>query len=244
MKIQNKHTFSLPGLKAAKSLICATTVLLGAALPASAVLYDATADFSTTVNGGTNPWSYGLAITGYGPPRAGQLEASYGAIPTWGFAQDGWTGAPNGNSWESWAILSSTQPSIAAIAAGSLMTHGDTSLLFTAPTTGPYAINVTSFFGRDLSRTMLGKFMLNDNQGTPLAQSAFNFGSGVATIYSTPSLALNAGDTLRLDLVGFATAADFVGVGFTAELIPEPTTVALALGSMGVLLLRRRRSVL
>lgn len=235
-------SLSIPGLKSTRSLLCATAVLLSAALPASAVIYDAKTDFSTTTNGGSNPWTYAAAITfgGTGNPETVFADISSG----WGWAQNGWSGA--GASWENWGIASASE-NLAQIEPGDFMTHGYTGVVFTATAAGTYQVDVSSWLGRDNGRTLLGKLMLNINEAVPLGQGFYTYASNSrATPFSVYSgeVTLSIGDTLRFDTVGWSAgpgSADFAGVNFTVQPVPEPTTVALVLGAAGLALLMRRR---
>lgn len=242
MNLKKSSSFGVTSTRKTLRLLFLTGAFVGLAhFSAQALTFDAKADYSTT-NNVSGPWYYGMAIT-YG--GSGLAEPTFGDITGgWGFAQNGWTGA--GAPWENWAILSNTQPSLPQFLAGDLITHGNTSLAFVVPTTGIYQVDVSSWLGRDQGRTLLGKLMLNDNQGSPLGQIAYSYASGThaapASVFSG-TISLSAGDLLRFDTVGFGGGpADFAGVNFTVTAVPEPSTVAVAVSALlGVMLIARRR---
>lgn len=237
------------GLSALKLVACAFGAMAIAATSASAQIYDARADYSTTVNGGLNPWTYAASITGGG---TGNAETVFTDISgSWGWSpQNGWSGA--GAAHEDWALASASE-NLAQIDPGDFMTHGYTGVVFTAPSTGLFQVDVSSWLGRDLGRTLLGKLMLNDDQGSPLGQGFYTYaGYSRATPFDVYSgqVSLIMGDTLRFDTVGWDTglgtfgAADFAGVNFTVEAVPEPSTTALLIGSglITLMVVRRRRT--
>lgn len=188
--------------------------------------FDAAHDFKETANGGDgNPWTYSSAITFGGPGVAKPMFADISGA--WGFPQSGWTG--NGESWENWASFEGAPTETLEFETGDLITHGNTGLVFTSPRAGTYEITVSSWMGRDMGRTVLGKLMLNDNQENPLAQKFYDYSSGSRdsqTEIFYGSQLLRAGETLRLDIVGWNSdggeggtgQADFVGVNFKIKL--------------------------
>lgn len=250
MKKNSPHPawFSFAGLSLPKRFLCAAGALALAAAPVSAQTYNAKMDFSTTVNGGSNPWTYAASITG---SNTGNPETVFADISSgWGWAQNGWSGA--GQAWENWAIASASE-NLAQMEPGDFMTHGYTGVVLTIQTTGLYQIDVSSWVGRDNGRTLLGKLMLNDDQDNPLGQGFYTFGSNSrATPYEVFSgqVELTAGDTLRFDTVGWNTgtgtfgAADFAGVNFNVVAVPEPSVTLLLMGAglVSVVFVRRRRA--
>lgn len=199
--------------------------------------YDATNDFSTVANGGSNVWSYGWSSLG---------GSSYAMVkfdtPAWSMSNYNSLGTPA--IWKNTGIGTSF-----GVAPGQISLHpgpsggGDFAILrFTAPTAATYSVT-GQFFAGD-SGNMNGSIVLGGNMVTGTLQS---FASTTDTSYFAPlTLSMQAGHTLDF-VVGnngsFYSGNTPVSVQIFAAPVPEPETFAMLLAGLGVLgfAVRRRR---
>lgn len=219
-------------------LIPALVGLVSFSSLASAVIYDAAADFST----GSNPngvWSYGY-----------ETSSSFTLFNT--------VGNLGGSiDYQKDAVIdslgvykniagSTTNFSTISLDANELMQHagsqGQRSVVrFTAQTAGTYSVRV-AYKGADFVGPTSSDAKLKVNGVSQFAGNVNGFGA-TSLIGYTSTFVLAAGDTIDSS-VGFGGNGNYLfdstGVSFQVESVPEPMTMA-ALGLGAAALLRRRR---
>jgi len=219
-------------------LIPAVVGLVSFSSLASAVVYDAAADFST----GSNPngvWSYGyessstFTLFNTVGNTAGLIDYQKDAgIDSLGVYKN--------------IAGSTTNYGTVSLDAYELVQHPGNSaersiVRFTAQTAGTYSVSV-AYKGVDWVGPTSSDASLNVNGVSQFAGNVNGFGA-TSLIGYTSTFVLAAGDTIDSS-VGFGGNGNYyydsTGVSFRVESVPEPMTMA-ALGLGAATLLRRRR---
>lgn len=225
---------------------------------AVAVVYDATTDFSTTDNDGSDGWQYEKGTSALGLSLETSFTGSMLVGPgdyAWGYSQAGWWSGSGGANYENWAITNQNNPLGRDVLLGDLVSHGNASIGFkaTAGTAGTYSVDLSVWQIRDADRAVSALLTLNgstlasatvSNTGTPTSSRALQ-----QVVANDLLVTLAAGDILRFEneQIGM-DSPDFLGAVFTLTpaAIPEPSSVTLATISglaLAAFSRRRRRSL-
>lgn len=226
-------SFVIPSIQVSALVLA----LAGPFQTVSAAIYDAAADFSLVSNPNPNGvWSEGGAATLGGLFQAfDKPTANYNNLSLSAWEISNLLGSPlflkNVGATPLFGLL----PGRVALHPGGLEYA---ILRFTAPEDG-FAQITAQFFAGDSGNTNAA-IVLNGNGAFPLFS--------VASTTSNPSyldqIALSAGDTLdfAVGLGGDGFTADTTPLNVAINFVPEPTTLALVLGSLAIVSSRRRKS--
>ncbi len=190
------------------------------ALITAGVVYDATADWSDQDNP-NGPWAYMAGNNAL--PHVASWEPG-GFVPP----QPGWAPAASGNP-----RIPVFYQSVGGetfdndIDIGDVVIHsrddqsgtgvGEGRLLFTAPATGTYRIDLDVWIGREIGRSVNWTLSVDGAQAdTGNVSSGDGFSRASPDGHST-SVALEAGDQVDLLLTSQSSAGDFVGVELRLE---------------------------
>ena len=230
-----KHSDQREGLMGiARRTTLLSAVLAGGALlagPAQAAAYDAVSDFSVTSNPGS-VWSYGYS-NGVFPAYSLALFDKPTATATylsWTDASYIVFGTPVAWLYLSGSAINGVLPGQMALHPGPLY-RAYAILRFTAPSTAAYNV-VGQFYAGD-SGAMNGSVVHNSNLSTPLAYFS---NTTDASTFSFSALHLVAGETLDLAVGNngdYSSGSTPVTMTITTA-VPEPATLALMLGGLGV----------
>ena len=228
-----KHSDQREGLMGiARRTTLLSAVLAGGALlagPAQAATYDAVSDFSVTSNPGS-VWSYGYSFFPAYSLILFDKPTTTATFVIWNDASYIVSGTP-----AAWSLLSGS--AINGVLPGQMALHpgpsyrGYAILRFTAPSTADYNV-VGQFYAGD-SGTMNGSVVHNSNLSTPLAYFS---NTTDASTFSFSALHLVAGETLDLAVGNngdYGSGSTPVTMTITTA-VPEPATLALMLGGLGV----------
>lgn len=230
-------------------LAALVTVAMPPALSPASQIFDASADFDTAsnpsqINGGT--YSYG-----YTPTLGGAFSLLTGTYTNGPIAGYNHTSLPDGAP----SVTKNTANAVHVLAGGAssityqphqLVLHPGSGteyavLRFTSPQAGTYTY-AADFNGADGVATTTDVHVLINSLGVDAAGINFGGGTNTAT-FSSPSIALAAGDTIDF-AVGKANSTfffDSTGLFATVTLVPEPSAlILLAVGGLAVAALRLR----
>lgn len=192
-------------------------------------VHDAQGDFSLDSNPTASGWQYSESLGNGGGP-VGPVVANWNQ-PDFGPGQPGWSGAKVGAhaGWAKRVNNGNGTPNLDD-PEGSLITHGNTSLLWRAPASGPGGLADLSgglWNLRHLGRSGTWKLLkndsvtisegiINDSTGTALAPGSFSEGSGGPS--ALRGIRFSPGDTFRLEIL----EGDFVAVKFSVSTYQAP----------------------
>ena len=192
-------------------------------------VHDVQADFSLEANPTAGGWQYSESLGNGGGP-VGPVVANWNQ-PDFGAGQPGWAGARVGAhaGWAKRIDNGNATPGFDD-PAGSLITHGNTSLLWRAPAGGAGGLADLSggvWNVRHLNRSGTWKLwkndtlaisegVNNDSAGSSASPALLEKGSGGPS--ALKAVRYNPGDTFRLEIL----EADFVAVKFAISTYPAP----------------------
>jgi hypothetical protein len=220
-------------------LISLTLLLSLVALPAQAIIYDLTSDWSYASNP-NGPWSYRSA-TG----TVLSFLAGRGSDP-WSTPQPAWGELPG------WFKSNGTELFAHDWLAGDVITHTASQVYWTSPAASQVAISGAVWATRDIGSFNTWTLYLNNTaltsgvigSGDPYSRSNpldLTLGSGGAGVLA--NVTVNPGDNIRLAFDG----NDYAGVRLTVTTLsgasaPEPGTLSLlALGACALIVGCRSR---
>jgi len=206
-------------------------------------VHDLVADFALDANPTATGWQYSESLGNGGGPVGAAVENWN--QPDFGAGQTGWVGARAGAhaGWAKRIDNGNATPNYDD-PIGSVLTHGPTSVLWTAPPNDPGGVaclaggfwNIRQFGRSGLWRlwgnetNLLSEGTINDSSGTSTSPKGLNSGSGGAA--ALLDLPYSAGDSFRLEIL----QGDFVSVQFSiATYTPDPPlTVAIRVAGTNV----------
>lgn len=211
------------------------------AVPAQAQVYDLTNDFSYASNP-NGVWSYRDA--------GGTLLPFVAARATdpWGTPQPSWGDVPG------WFKSNGTELFAHDWLTGDVITHSDSSVVWTSPGAGTINISGATWATRDIGRfndwgiylnnTLLSSGTIGD--GDPFDRSNLeNYSVGTGGAAALLNVLVNPGDLVEVRYTRNGFSNDYAGVKLTINATfsgPEPGTLALlVVGGIAIALRRRKR---
>lgn len=248
----------MPRLLHSIHILLGIAVLTGMASVTQAQIYDPSADFDAIFAAGTNQtngiWTYGWSAT---LTSALTVYSDHRILPIPGTTLDAWDDLSNNIGFTPLVFKNNGGAYIAGggnVPSGALVLYGGgqttqaySHVLFTAPTTGNYLVDMT-FTGRQANPQYDGDVHILHNAASLFSQVLTGPGTNVATSYMT-TLSLAAGDTLDFAVgtdggTGFFTNTTQLSgmIQLSPNVVPEPAFYQLSvlLAGGGMLLWRRR----
>ncbi len=224
------------------------------AAASQAALSDLTADWSDASNPNV-VWSYNE-----GANPLPQVSNWQSASTSWN--QPGWARSENGtNRLPFWFQSNGTEPFTHDWAAGDIVVHttdtangvgnGFANVTWTSPLAGTADISGAVWMGREIARSNHWRLLINNitvSEGDIAdgdvysSASPFDLATGTGGAGALSNVAVSIGTVIALQLENTSSFGDFVGVQFTVNAVPEPTSIAIIAGCLAPLVLRRRRT--
>ncbi len=208
--------------------------------PPTHTTYDATADYSTTTNGGTNVWSYGYSVL----EGAGYSMVSFDTV-----VGDAWLKSGYGTLGTPSIFKNNTSSTINGVAPGQLSLNpgttpnGDFAILrFTAPSTHTYTIS-GQFFAGDIG-TMRASVLFNAGAVGAINVLQFFPSTDSSPVIDPFTVTLHQGETLDF-VVGNKGPYEFGSTPLSVQItaVPEPETFAMLLAGLGLMGFTARRKL-